>query len=269
MDSKSLDSLLGFTIVGTMLLLIMVSWIIIIAIQYRKRVVITRMERELTERRHRQELERQEAEAQERERQRIARDLHDAIGSALLITKRSLNEIGHDISGKKGERIRQLSQQMDEVIEGLHRIIAELSHPILDAMSLPEALRFYFHHLSQVTGTRITMKVNEESNQRHSKEVEIALYRVVQEIVANALKHACCKNIQIQWNQTPGWLTIEVSDDGIGFNIQTQHTGYGLTNLKNRIALCGGQYTLNSALNKGTQYSIRIPSGQIPNAPAE
>lgn len=247
----------------------MISWIVIIAIQYRKRVVITRMERELVARQHRQELEQQEAEAQERERQRIARDLHDAIGSALLTTKRSLNELGEDISGKKGERIRQLSHQIDEMMDGLHRIIAELSLPILDAMSLPEALRFYFYHLTEVTGTRIAMNVNEESNQRHSKEVEIAMYRVVQEIVTNALKHADCKNIQIHWSQTPGWLTIEVSDDGIGFYTECQHTGYGLTNIKNRIALCGGQYTITSGLNMGTQYYIRIPSGQIPNSPAE
>ncbi len=269
MDSKTLDTFLGITIVGTLLLLIMVSWIIIIAIQYRKKVVFTRMEQELTDRRHQQELERQEAEAQERERQRIARDLHDAIGSALLTTKRCLNELGKDLPGNKGEGIRQLSHQMDETMDGLHRIIAELTPPVLDTLTLPEALRFYFHHLSQVTGTPVVMHLNCESNQRHGKEIEIALYRVVQEIIANALKHAHCKNIQIQWNQSPDWLTIEITDDGIGFNEEAKHTGYGLRNIKNRIALCGGHYTLDSSSKQGTHYLIRIPFGKIQNTLAE
>jgi signal transduction histidine kinase len=211
------------------------------------------------------ELLRQVVAAQEAERQRIARELHDETGQSLTALGLGLRGVGTYLRtdvDKAAHNLRQMEGMAAQSLDELRRLIDDLRPSHLDDLGLPAALRWY---ASEVEG-RSELKIHVEAPTGPCVlplQIKTALFRVAQEALTNIIKHAEAENawIKVQRGDWDVWL--EVWDDGKGFD-QSQlgtreRSAWGLLGMRERVALCGGQFDLETALGQGTKISVAVP----------
>jgi signal transduction histidine kinase len=226
----------------------------------------------LQEAQHREELRgemlRRVVAAQEAERQRVARELHDETGQALTAIGLGLRGVGtllrQDVD-KAGSNLRQLEGLVANSLQELQRLIADLRPSHLDDLGLPAALRWYAGEVQNRVPLQINVELNGEPRELPS-EVKMALFRVAQEAVTNVIKHACAKNVQIHLTYCDDSVSVQVEDDGCGFNVhrsaKTRRPSWGLLGMEERASLLGGRFLLTSNPNEGTQVQVIIPYRQ-------
>ena len=195
------------------------------------------------------------SETQSEERKRIAQDLHDSIGGSLALTKSKF-----EVAKKN---LKAPSIEMDSALETLEQTtqqVRQISHNLMPG----ELVRF---GLVAAINTLLENLNEEEINaQFHSNQgeerleplKEIQLYRIVQEALQNVLKHARANNLFIQLNKHQEHLTLMIEDDGKVI-VQDSEEGMGLKNIKQRVQLLKGIFTIDSAPERGTILNIQIP----------
>ncbi len=195
------------------------------------------------------------SETQTEERKRIAQDLHDSIGGSLALTKSKF-----EVAKKN---LKAPSPEMDSALTTLERAtnqVRQISHNLMPG----ELVRF---GLVAAINTLIENLNKDEINaQFHSNQdkerleplKEIQLYRIVQEALQNVLKHAEANNLFIQLNRHKEHLTLMIEDDGKGI-VDSSEEGMGLKNIKQRVQLLKGVFTVDSTPAQGTILNIQIP----------
>jgi signal transduction histidine kinase len=223
---------------------------------------------ELQEReRTRQRLLRKVISAQEDERRRIARELHDETSqlvAALGIGLDRLAGANPADAGRAAAGVAELRQLLTRMHEGLHRLIVNLRPSVLDDLGLAAAIQWLAeHHLPRDVAVRC--ELGDIQDLRLPPEIEIAVFRVAQEAIANIARHAQAETVLVQGglNET-GRLLIEIEDDGRGFEPQTVDAppgdlrGIGLLGMRERMELAGGRIRIDSAPGQGTQVAIEL-----------
>lgn len=193
------------------------------------------------------------------ERNRLARDLHDSTKqqafalSAQLGAARSL--IGRDPQ-TADRHLQQAEQLADALREELAVLIFDLRPPALEERPFPLALRQYITEWSQTEA--IVAQLDIVGERPLPAEVESALFRIVQEALANISRHSQAKTVTLRLNYTPDKLTLMVQDDGQGFELQQPGQGLGLHSMRERAeALPQGKWILNSAPGRGTSITVQ------------
>lgn len=201
---------------------------------------------------------------QEDERKRISRELHDETGQALMVIRLYLGmmEAGVTARNVKG-KIRETVEVVDRTIEGIRRIIGKLSPLVLQELGLVAALRKEAKDLSKNTGVKARVMISEEVG-RLAPGTEQAIYRVVQEALHNVAQHAQAKTVAVQMSREGQTIHVMVEDDGIGIQSRNNSRGhsFGLSGIKERIAMLGGVARVVSAKGKGTRIEITVPAGE-------
>jgi signal transduction histidine kinase len=222
-----------------------------------------------------QEAERREAlrgellkrvvEAQEAERQRIGRELHDETGQSLTaigLGLRGTSETFKQDPVKAAQQLHQLERLTAQSLEELQRLIANLRPSHLDDLGLGAALRWYSSEIQKRTPININVEISGNAQQLPS-EVKTALFRIAQEALTNTVKHAQAKNVQVSLIFGDGQVTVQVSDDGCGFNeAQPSPSGrvsFGLEGMRERATLLGGVCHIYSEPRQGTLVEVTIP----------
>ena len=182
------------------------------------------------------------------ERTRLARDLHDGLGSMLTCVRLNLENIKKSKSDDFGGTITMLNDSMAE----LRRIAHHLMPESLSRNGLKTALTDFFNELPAV---QFAYYGNEE---RLDTKMEVMIYRIIHELVNNALKHAGASKIAVQVMQNPGYIAFTVSDDGCGFDTNKTHEGMGLKNIRDRVASNNGHLLVDSIPGKGTEININF-----------
>jgi len=198
-------------------------------------------------------------EGQEKERFRIARDLHDGLGSLLSSVKAHFSNIENEI--KQLEKIsvfEKAQKMMDNAVEEVRRISQNLMPPILTTQGLPNALRNLVADFGITNNLEISIDI-QKMEERLEINKEIVLYRVSQELLNNIRKHSKAKNVEINLYGLDKNVQLIVEDDGIGFDSSKSSKGIGLISLRSRVELLGGHLELDTAINEGTTVSISIP----------
>lgn len=201
--------------------------------------------------------------AQEEVSQRIARDLHDDIGGSLTTAKWLASRIQPSKSEDKLQEIRgQLKHTLGDAIEKIRSISRELMPKVLLRSGLPGGIQFL---VDQHRGLDLHFTVNiQEDIARFDPEVEIALYRVLRELMTNTLKHADARHITISLTVENEGLKMTYADDGRGFDSKigghASGNGLGLSTIQSRLSLINGQVDLFSEPDKGMMMSLLIPS---------
>ena len=203
---------------------------------------------------------------QEDERRRLARELHDGIGQTLTALKNHLAWLeGRDVAlmpgeGGLGEAVALATEALDDTRE-LSRL---LRPPVLDDLGLAPALRW----LGRTVGKRFSMEVETAApdlDQRQSEEIETVVFRIAQEALTNAAKHAAAKRVELTLAVEDDWLALEVADDGSGFDVDAElsqvddSTGVGLRGMRDRAELFGGRLSVESNPGGGTVVRARLP----------
>jgi len=148
---------------------------------------------------------------------------------------------------------------LDRSIEGLRRTIARLSPRVLEEFGLLSAIRRQAQLLTKHTGMKALLDLSDNWAVA-DHDIEVALYRSVQEALHNVAKHSRASNFAVRLEVTPGKVTLQVEDDGTGFSRRTAHTrGFGLTGMRERAAALGGSMKIRSERGKGTSIQIQLP----------
>ena len=203
-------------------------------------------------------------ETQLRERNRISEDLHDELGLFLSGIRVRLSEM-HETEDKteKENLFIETKKSLDEAVQQVRVITHNLMPRHLEEhglITVLEELKILFEK-SQ------TVKINFEHSgldERLNAILEINIYRIINEIVNNALKHAQAGIINIQLDKNKNGLNIIVSDNGKGFKHRTNHDGIGLKNIESRINLFNGKYRIVSSEKTGTKFIISFDITHLP-----
>ncbi len=214
--------------------------------------------------------------AQEAERQRIARELHDETGQALTGLALGLRGLASQttLSGERlSGRLRELEAMATSSMGELRHLINDLRPPQLDDMGLAAALRWLVDRYQNGDKPQFRLEVRGTSHPLPS-EVETTLFRIAQEGLNNAIKHAQADQVWVTLDYRDG-VALTVSDDGKGFdpeaamNPSTRRTSWGLIGIEERTNLINAALTLQSAPGSGTTFTVRLnepPSTEVSDA---
>jgi signal transduction histidine kinase len=196
---------------------------------------------------------------QEEERKRVARDLHDSLGGLLASAKINLSKIAG--SGNTGNRpeLESVIGQMDTSVVELRRIAHNMMPEMLLRLGLEAALKDLCDTFESEETTVRFLCFGIQTNIPQGEQVTI--YRIVQELLTNAVKHAAAKNILLQCNQRDNKFFITVEDDGAGFDekVLQENQGMGFINIKTRVAYLNGKIEVLSKGNQpGTSINIEV-----------
>ncbi|MGI4759288.1 MAG: PAS domain S-box protein [Janthinobacterium lividum] len=188
---------------------------------------------------------------QEEERRRIAEALHNGVGQLLYATRLHLDALA------PSEPVRAGQQLLKEAIEATRTISFELTPSILEDFGLPIALQ---ELVSRIPG-RLPVDLNlHELAEPLPALLATAVYRIVQELLNNVMKHAQAQEVFVQVSREDDQLHISVEDDGVGFDASNPaRHGIGLAGIRTRVGLLGGTFTINSRPGRGTGFFLQLP----------
>jgi len=216
-----------------------------------------------------QALSRRLVEVQEDERRHIARELHDEAGQILTSLRFGLLLLKQDADAGQSvsDRVTDLVQKADSVIDGLRRLAADLRPASLDHLGLEPAVRQLTRSAAADQGLETRFKARGFSGKRLPAVIETALYRIVQEAMANVVRHAKATRVDVLLEHRGERVMVMVEDDGIGFELGQVQRGhhYGLLGLEERAEALHGTLTLESSPGAGTTVVVEVPSAD-PNS---
>jgi two-component system, NarL family, sensor kinase len=195
----------------------------------------------------------------ENERKRIASDLHDDVGPLLSSVKLHVNNIDGDPENNH-LMVQKSTRQIDDIIKRMKDISANLLPNTLVLYGLKKAVAEYVEKMSEAGGLKINFL--SQGDYPLTQEQEINVYRIVQEITHNTLKHAGATELTIELRQNRKTLWLTTRDNGKGFDIQRQmglNSGLGLLNLRSRAEVLDAKLTWQSGKGTGTSYNFEIP----------
>lgn len=198
---------------------------------------------------------------QEAERERIARDLHDSLGGMLSTAKLQLNALGlRSRNAQKMDEYQKAYDLIDESCREVRTIAHQMQPNALTKLGLLPALNDMISKIHAAKGgPLVEFQHYGLDDLQPNPQVALTLYRIVQELLSNAIKHAQAKNILVQLGLHDGLLNITVEDDGQGFDTDTAARGMGLDNITHRVNYLKGDLSIHSIPEQGTSFFINIP----------
>ena len=199
-----------------------------------------------------------EINALEADRKRIVSDLHDELGPLLAVVKFQITNLGTTLK-KDIDLIGKASSHLDNIILRIREICSHMLPDILTRKGLFAAIDKFIEEMEPRTSMDIIFTCRPGPLSAHA---ELHIYRMVQEMTNNALKHSGATQLLIDINIDNEMLVLEVSDNGKGFDtdaVINNNTGLGIKNIFGRTSMLNGHMTLNSEPGKGTTYNIEIP----------
>ena len=213
--------------------------------------------------------------AAEHERGRWARELHDetlqGLGALQVILSSALQRPGGDAVEKAAH---QAVNQIADEIEKLQSLIAELRPAALDDLGLAPALESLVEQVRGIHGLTVhaTIDLNYEAGgpetARLTPEIESTAYRLVQEALTNVAKHSLAETATVVLKESGDEVSIEIRDDGHGFDPAASTGGFGLVGMRERVDLVGGEVSIESTLDAGTIVRANLPARHRPAVPS-
>lgn len=198
----------------------------------------------------------------EEERKTIARDLHDDLGQQLTGLQMDIHWMQKKLQQADPlllNKINEMNEMVDNTIRSIRRILSDLRPAILDDLGMLAAMEW----LNQETSKRYPLQIHFQVNTQEiplSPDAASGLFRIYQEAINNAIKHANAKNITAVIEVTDQGLTMSITDDGKGIsNYEKREKGYGLLGIKERTYILGGTFSMQTEEGKGTSLIIHIP----------
>ena len=253
------NQVITIVIIGVLLLLLMGVALLLFFFFSRKKIVDKELEKKSLELVHQKEILKSIIVTQEKERKRIAQDLHDDISSKLNVINLNANLL------KDGELSKEefltvnnsILEATDKTLESARKIAHNLLPPMLDKFGLKDTLEELADSFNN--SRKINIKYTIEYPKEYlDKESELHLFRIVQELINNSIKHGKAKKSTITISLKERAFHFVYTDDGLGFNANDVHSkkGLGMKNIESRIVLLKGKFTIESGKDKGFKITI-------------
>jgi signal transduction histidine kinase len=255
-DLLSQSNQTGLIIITGIFLMFFMGVILLLFFYFSKKKIIQKeLEKKMLEVEYQKDLILATLEVQETERKRIAQDLHDDISSKLnivslnshLLTTPDLTEI--EVTEITGNIINMVAK----ILANSRRIAHDLLPPVFDKFGLNAGLEELCFELNSSKSIEVhyenNVKFDDNDTNRH-----LHVFRIVQELMNNSIKHGKASVISILFDEKEGAVTCKYSDNGKGFDVEAlknKKTGLGMKNIESRIIFLGGSMKINSATNKG------------------
>ena len=198
----------------------------------------------------------------EREKASLARELHDELGGILTPAKMDLAWLQARLGSQPeyAERMRRLGLLIDQGIDLKRRVIERLRPSLLDHLGLAAAIQWYAEETCRAASIDCDIRVA-PTFERLPADLEIALYRLMQESLSNVVRHSKAKRAVVTLERKPDGLLLQVSDDGVGIQDleAARRLSYGLVGMRQRVRAMGGTFDVESAPGKGTRVRAFVP----------
>jgi signal transduction histidine kinase len=198
----------------------------------------------------------------EEQSRRISHAVHGEVGQVLVSAFRLIDQASRELSPNCKERVREIRGMMKMIEDQLREIAFDLRPAELDDLGLVAAIQGHAETVSR--RYRVPIHFSDTLKIRLDSRVEIALYRIVQESLNNAIKHACASSINIEISNVNGVVKVVIADDGVGFDInevlaKKGSRGLGLVGIRERAASVGGTVSIVTVPGNGTTLNVTIP----------
>lgn len=240
--------------------------LVVFVVVYQRKIQKQQLERQAEENRHQRALLNAAVEVQESERRRIAGDLHDEIGSLLSAARLYLRQLNPEGPPEDNEKVREETLDiLAKIIQNTRRITHDLLPAELEKFGLIAATEDL---CERINAGGIQVNFHTATEERLAPRREVAVYRVLQELLNNTLKHAEATQIDVRFEvPSKRQLRLLYADNGKGFDLSSVNTrgsggGLGLRNIESRISLASGTIDYQSAAGKGTRVEILLPRGK-------
>jgi PAS domain S-box-containing protein len=209
-------------------------------------------------------------EAHEQERSRLSKELHDQLGHDLVLFKSWLRSIEKKLEERQTllkKECENTIAAVDEMIENVRRISRDLMPSMLEDLGLAASIQSLVENFSDQHAIQVTLDLV-DIDHLFSREAQINLYRIFQEILTNVSKHASATQVSVVVKEKNGDITFRVRDNGKGFELNKVRErkfntrGVGLTAMTERIHMLGGTFEVHSQPGEGTEIRIRVPIGE-------
>lgn len=260
MASLSQREIIYLILIGSSGMLLLIGGIAMFIALYQRKMLMTREDQEKRDQDHQQKMIQLQLESQETERKRIAADLHDSVGSLLWGAKLTAAYIERSTDIDAGQKAshKELMEILDQSIQTVKRIAWELA---------PEA--FHYSGLSQslttlcarLNGKGLAVQFKEEGTAViWNDDRALLVFRIVQELVSNCVKHAQASTLHVDLHWTVTALAVEVSDDGKGFGLEEKREGIGWWNIDHRIHQLNALIDIGELpIGKGSRVRLTVP----------
>jgi PAS domain S-box-containing protein len=211
--------------------------------------------------------------AREDERARLANELHEGLGQPLSALKMEMEAVDMRLKGdgEVEDAVREVARRAtalaDELVRLVRRLTSELRPPMLDDLGLAAALEWLAGDFSRRTGLNVVLDVDETAAERR---LAIALYRIAQEALANASRHANATEVHLSLHHAGGMLVLSVRDNGVGMSSghPASSSATGLLGVRERAQALGGDVSVVSEPGKGVALVVTLPAPTRPEAAA-
>lgn len=208
-------------------------------------------------------------EVQEKERRFLARELHDEAGQMLTGLKLVVDQSLPQASGPLKERLNEAVRLINDLMDRMRSLSLELRPQVLDDLGLIIALDWHFNRYMKQTGIRVNFRHTPVS-QRLPSLIEITVFRIVQEALTNVARHAQVKDVSVRLWVDEERAGLQVEDKGSGFDADSVCGAWnstGLSGMRERAELLGGELTIESNPGKGTLLTVELPFSASPATP--
>ena len=207
--------------------------------------------------------------AKEDERRFLAHELHDELGQTLTALKLRL-QLGLRAAGAPADGANEAVALVDNLIARVRKMSVDLRPPLLDEVGLVPAIRAYLEAQSTLSGVTMDLEEGTEKTPLHldtrlPPDLEIACFRVVQESITNALRHASARRVNVHIVRRPGLIWLSIQDDGRGFDVArtleaaAAEGHLGVIGMRERVRAGGGTFYVSSRAGSGTTVTIELP----------
>ncbi len=250
------ESLTTFIILGTVIVVILIAFVILLSFLFTFKKNKLLKEKQLMQSQFSQSLLQTQIEIQEQTLKTISQEIHDNIGQVLSLAKLNLGTL----QPGEEEKLNDTKNLVSKAINDLRDLSRSLHGDKIAELGLQESIANELKIVQNTGQYNTALQITGEPYKLEPQK-EMVLFRIMQEAIHNAVKHAKAKNITVQLNYQPAAFALLVTDDGIGFNaadLTAVQTGIGLKSMQNRALLIGGQFTITAANGNGTAIKIEL-----------
>lgn len=256
------EEIVKLLITGTLFIVMLCGFIVLLIKLFDKTRKNFELEKDNLNKDHQTQLLQAQLEIQEQTFDTVSQEIHDNIGQVLSFVKLSINAVDMNDSEGAKSKLSQSKELITKAIQDLRDLSKTLNTSFINDVGLVKSIEQQLSYLKK-TGKYNVEFYTSEILYHYLPNVEIVLFRVIQELLNNVVKHAEATSIVVRLAYHPNFLSIQISDNGKGFSLtspSTQRSGLGLENINSRIRMLGGDITITSEVTKGTLAIIQLPA---------
>ena len=261
-ESGILDSSLVLILIGVIGMLLLSVAVVFFVVVYQKRLFAQQNKIKSIETNHQKDLLESSIQAQEVERKRVAKELHDGVNSLLSAARLFIQQLPYKKSEADfTEALSEAKGIIDTAIEQTRAISHNLMPTTLDRFGVLQALEDHCKRIR--TGSEIQIELSYPDDLSFNKEQDLAIYRIIQELINNTLKHAEANRIAIQFKPLEQDMTLHYSDDGKGLDPSQKGDGLGMKSIESRVNLIKGKKIPSANVQAGFHWSVQFPISAV------